>query len=61
MDDRGCNERTGRRDNYKDREGSKRQERKREGDYNLTPRWIDWQLQKETEGGHRGAGDERNR
>lgn len=43
-------------------EESERQERKREKDYNFTPWWwIDWQLQKETEGGRRGAGDERNR
>lgn len=61
MDDRGCDEGTGRRDNYQDREGSKRQERKRERDYNFTARWIDWQRQTEREGGRRAAGDERNR
>lgn len=61
MDDRGCDEGTGRIDNYQDREGSKRQERKRERDYIFTPRWIDWQWQTQIEGGQRGAGDERNR
>ncbi len=47
MDDRGCNEGTGRRDNYQDRGGGKRQERKKERDYNFTARWIDWQQQPE--------------
>lgn len=53
MDDRGCDEGTGRRDNYQDREGSKRQERKRERDYNFTARWIDWQRQTERGGTER--------